>query len=433
MADSRTWVDTVNSIVSAIQSLPVSEDLVLRATRHIAGRRRDGLFADDPLRKGIARGYLFESVVYERMADICEGLEGIASYSLLRSDVPWKERGLGQGSNDGLIYNNEGEIVVKGDGADLGEFDFLAFDRDGTPLSVEAKVSKKFLKGLGRTTGYKRRLLGLIFGKDPNFLFISPDSIGETAVGSDLSKQGGCYFARLSGLSEVLKGISPSDIGKTRPGGRKSSKGILVTRLPASGTFDLKRTHQELRAKMVGALASGSSVEARRLAEAEILLPRIRLGQLGKDAVEFLLGRWRFTVSETEIRRERLLRTTGIRLVLTLPELRPGFYFGFRHERDFGKHRTDQRVFVKFAPVSRSTLGCERLLFPWSTALFYSLEDEHSYVSAAILARVMETCITDQTVGLRPKWRRTEEYEVLKELFGPEIKWSFGKAQRLSR
>ena len=118
----------------------------------------------------------------------------ISRFVLRRSDVPMEFRkpraSIGQ---NGFFYSPSGEITVRGDGADLGEFDSLVFDDDGKAISFEAMISTKNIKGLVKEIHYKRHLLQLLVGAGQRVrLRLSRGSRREEGRDRELVQQGDC-------------------------------------------------------------------------------------------------------------------------------------------------------------------------------------------------------------------------------------------------
>ena len=406
-------ISSSSFLVSALQSAPISTELILQGTRHLNQTKRKNLFSANPQVHRRASGYLYESIIYEMIIRAVHGSEEISRVVLRRDDVPKKFRAirpfLGQ---NGFYYSEGGEITIRGDGMDLGEFDSMALDSHGNLLSVEAMVSAKYIKGLVKEIHYKKYLLAQLFGRDPVFVIVSPDNIARTSEGSLLAHEGGCYLVQTAPFEESLNKLSLSEIQSYQPNSTNIFKGILARNLPVTKTFSYRRVHNETRVKLMNAIASSSNKEFIGHSVEEPLLARIVIGQLDKEAVKNLTETWNLTINGSRID-PRLItdRVNRVMLVLRLPELRPGLYF----------KSENPKAFVKFAPFKKDEFGCERIIFPWSTPYFFMMDNNHDNVSSTMMGNVMQYCLSDNVIGPNIKKRRPQEKPVIKNLFG--MKW----------
>lgn len=396
-------------IVSTLESNPISKELILQATRHVSPTKKKNLFSSVPLIRGNAIGYLYESIVYEIIVRITQESDEFSRFILRRGDVPGKflaiRPSLGQ---NGFFYSSSGELTVRGDGIDLGEIDSMLFDRQRNVLCAEAMVSKNNLGGLVKEIRYKKHLLSLLFERTSEFVIASPEDVAHTSAGRQLTQEGGCYFARTAPFEELLSKLSLSEIQSYHPKPSNVGKGILARHIPVTKTFSYRRIHNERRASLINALASNASGELIEQSVAEPLLARIVVGQLDREAVRELTDSWSFTIGGSRIKPDAIRgRAHRVILVLGLPEMRPGLYF--KSERPV--------AFAKFGPFKKDEFGCERVIFPWSTPYFFSLDSNRDIVSPLMMKSVMKNCLTAKVIGPNVKKRRPEERAVIRNLF----------------
>ena len=360
--------------------------------------------------RGNAVGYLYESIVYELIVKVVQESQELSSFVLRCADVPRKllntRPRLGQ---DGFFYSKWGELVVRGDGMDLGEFDSLLFGRQGDVLSVEAMISRNNLAGLVKEIHYKRHLLSLLFDRPVQFVVASAEDIAHTAAGQLLSREGGCWFARTAPIDDLLRKISLNDIENLRFEQTNIGKGVVARHVPITKTFSYRRIHDETRARLMDLLGSNGRGEAIERIGEEPLLARIVIGWLDREALRQLADGWIFTIRGSPIDRDVIDGVAhGVILVLRLPEMRPSFYFKCENPE----------AFAKFGPFKDSEFGCESVIFPWTTPYFFSLDNNREVVSPSTLTRVLESCVTPKVARPRINKRRAEEEErVIRRLF----------------
>ena len=72
---------------------------------------------------------------------------------------------------------------------------------------------------------------------------------------------------------------------------------------------------------------------------------------------------------------------------------------------------------MKFGPFKRQEFGCEGVIFPWTTLFFRMLESYRYQVSAPLVIRVLDECLTEEVTKQRVK-RRGSRGSAPSRLFG---------------
>jgi len=384
-----------DSIAEGLQGFRPTLDQLSRAIRHVPPHIRGGLYdTRDFYRRRMALGHLYQSVVYDRIHYLCDQSSGVKSFVRLFGDVPRESMTEGELGQNGFFYtrNPEGEIVVRGNGADLGEIDSLVFGADGSVLFFEIKLSDRNLDELEEKVPYKRDLLKLLLSMDPGFLLVSPADTGSNREISRLLNDPRNKTVRTGDLG----GLPPGLLTNTRrPEPHSRCKAILLSDIERVNAFDYAKAHDEIRLKLIERLDLPDPLGFQH--KNFFLLRRLVLGALDPEAVSHILRTYRLSVDGTTIDdyvyRKRLSRTV---MTLTLPEARPKLYLRARAKPNY----------LNLGPMPQNTFVFERnIVKARAPAFFRELESAKETIGSDVATKVLGRYIRPEVLESHRKFR----------------------------
>lgn len=387
-------------IGEALESHPVGDTLIERASMHVSAKLRSYLFSSSPLARGNAMGELYEALVYESILDIAASYNVISRVVRKRADVPLSQRTqtvtLDQ---DGLMYDKRGDLIIRGGGTDLGEFDVVLFDKLGDLLFCEAVISGNYLEGFDREIQYKRHLLTELLGCKSPFLLISAKDIRNKEVVKRILSETGSEFAlfdfpNLNSMDKIASRIGRSSEGTTGRNGA-SSKLCYWNELRTVRKLDYQRNHHQMRGMILSSIANGVSKDSIKEAVSSSLVQRVILGTLTEQATENLLASKEFMIEGRRLTISDFTnRFSKIAVTLSLPRLRPIFYL--REKRN--------QAFLKMAAETISSFEFEKKIGPDFSFAFYTLLDkEESKIEDQEIRRILDLTLTPDILGTKRK------------------------------
>lgn len=372
------------------------------AVRHLPKHMREALYHQDPWRRRNALGHLYQAVIYNRIHRICDDSPFVSSFVKQFNDVPYDRRSRGALGQNGVYYTTEGQIVVRGSGYDLGEFDGLIFGADGSLLFVEMLISEFGLKSIAEEVSYKRHLLKLLLSKEADFLLIVPEDMKGVGRTQDLLTNQRNHLSKTGALEVLPEGLA-SKAGLHEPS-HLCTKGKLLSELSDIHPFDYEKVQAPIREAVLAGLGEEGSSPV-DFASAGII-KQIILGSLDRDALGDLLRTWQLIVDHQSLSEQEFWRRCSKAvLVLKLPEGRPKLYLRVRQEtKAVGPN------YLKLGPWTHTTFGFERNVLRRRTAFFNLLESTRTMLSkeqtAAILGRYLHDSVIQKRkkFGERPLW-----------------------------
>ena len=159
-------LESLDYLKNALTEYRPVEAQIVSAVTQLSERERTLLSSEDAMVRGMVMGNLYESLAYEAIIDIATKSELIKSIVRKGSDVSKSHRTrIGRFGQDGLFYDPNGKTIIRGNGIDLREIDYILFDKNDRLLFCEAKLGGNYLKEFDYEIQYKRRLLEELFEK----------------------------------------------------------------------------------------------------------------------------------------------------------------------------------------------------------------------------------------------------------------------------
>jgi hypothetical protein len=380
-------------ITEGLQGFTPTSDDLMSAVRHVPPHIR-GVFYDqrDFYRQRIAIGALYQGVIYDRIHHLCDRSPHVRSFVRLLGDVPEKQMTGGDIGQNGFYYTDKGELVVRGNGADLAEFDSLVFGTDGMVLFIEIKISGRNLDDLAEKVTYKREIVKFLLSKDSEFLLVSPVDLGSNPVVSGLMKDDRNMTVRTAWPDDLPPNLN-SRAGLRSP--HAECKSVLPSEVEGVKAFDYAKDHDQVRSEFMEKLDLPNPLGFHH--ENLFLLRRIVLGALDPEAVSYVLGAYKLSVDGTaidnDVYQKRLSSTT---MTLTLPEARPKLYLRARTKPNY----------LSFGPESQNTFVFERnIVKARAPAFFRELESAKEMLGLDLTSKILGRYIRPEVLESHRKFR----------------------------
>ncbi len=353
--------------------------------RYLSRKTIEDLWSTNSWRRGVAKGMLYEALLYELAR---EGTLHPSVKTVVRkfSDVPKTLRTQALLGQNGLFYDNDGRIVARGNGTDLGEFDLLFLDRENHVNFAEIKSSGNNLMDFDREIAYKRKILDYHFCQShTHCLVFCPSNVSchlSHVVSSDP------YMTLVETQEMDLKVLQKSS-QPLEPSNTNES--ICLTEL-SQRTFHYNRIHDELREGII----AGYPLQSIETSEPASLVNRILLGSACESDLIWLLNFKQLSVEGKRLDPQNFFKNfQTITVSLSLLHRRPILFLRGRWEE----------VYLKMGPKSVSEFEFERNIWPHRTVLFDWLENVNQHcISRDCIQSVFERWLREEDVGLRKKY-----------------------------
>ncbi|MCW4045248.1 MAG: hypothetical protein NWE94_07005 [Candidatus Bathyarchaeota archaeon] len=401
LASSVETKDSAGALIAEeLKLLKPSQETFARAKKHLTKDKLNQLSSNEPWIRKIAVGKLYEAVIYECLKELTARNP---QYSLIAkgTDAPNCPEIEAHPCPDGIFYDAKtGDIVVRGKGQDIAEFDFLLFSEQGELVFIEAKNTTIKLNELPQTVAYKKQLLSYLFGRKPQFILVSPLKIRNDPWVMRTLNMADSYFTCTQWFEEINCLLNQAPQTEHYYPSNYTASLVQASKLKTRELNYLEAHNACLKAIM-------NSLQE----DTEIIWPseawlvkRVIVGQLSKVSVEKLLQEKAILVDEKRLSLRVFNKVFGrIILSLSLPELRPALYLKVKSER----------TYLKLGPINSSSFEFERSIFSRRTAFFNWLESTDREICPVLLNKFFPKFINEKTSGLR---RKSGEVERIRKL-----------------
>ena len=345
--------------------------IALNATRHISKIARKKLFSDDIEPMRTAEGRWYEAIIYEMFLEMSLHSDEIRYLARKGADAPRQRNNFRLGQN-GFFYSPQGDIVVRGNGQDLAEFDLLLIDSSGQVAFGEVITTPSDLKEFEVEIQYKKRLLGYLFGqKTVPFILASSLDLSNYSVVRRLIRSpenAVIHTITCDQIKTNLKHIRKKIVYQ-RP--EKNPKLILANSIPLRQEFEYLKFHNEERKRIVDLIGAERDVKKTiSQTESGLLVKKVLYGALFPSAVRALTDTRNLTIRGTQVPYDILMeRFSKVVIASDLPEYEPILYLRPRREREYYKMIQDRSGNFRFERATPSTVG----FFLWLESLTPSL------------------------------------------------------------
>jgi hypothetical protein len=356
--------------------------IALNATRHMNQLERKKLFSSDIEPMRTAEGRWFEAIIYEMFLDISQKSGHITYLVKKGADAPKHQKLAALGQN-GIFYSRSGDIVIRGNGQDLAEFDLLLVTSAGEVAFAEVVTSPSDLKEFEQEIYYKKRLLGYLYDqKTVPFLLISSFDISHFSVVRRLAKapeNAIIFTSSCEQIKSLVKHYRPR-ILYTKP--QNHSKLLAATDLVFRKPFDYKKNHDEVKNRIFSRIADhGRNNPPRPAAGSDELVKKVLYGALYPQAIRMVCESYGMSVKGHRIGFADFSKHYSKAVIATdLPGYELIIYLRSRSKKEYLKMVQAKDGHFKFERPTPAKVG-----------FFFWLESIQPSLGARITHSILET------------------------------------------
>lgn len=174
-------VAKLNEFIGQLE-LTKFEDYIIRMALAHDKKIVEHLESANAWTKGHGQGKLLEYYVYEMIKHNIGRYPYIEKLVIKGRDVPYKIRNSDGRVKNGLCYDTAGNIVLRGNGLELAEFDLMMLARDGSVIFGEVFNSARNVTREDKEFSLKRKLLSNLTGRNVIGLVISSKDLSTNKV-----------------------------------------------------------------------------------------------------------------------------------------------------------------------------------------------------------------------------------------------------------
>lgn len=392
------WSPTsIGELVSkTLRSFQPSREIAIRALRHLSEKKKEDLFSKKEVPKKIAIGQWYEAVIYERLLELAT-LDG--DYTLVRkwNDIWRRNRIRSRLGQDGLVYDETGAIVVRGNGQDIAELDILLTNRENEIAFAEVKNSGNNLEEFDTLIDYKRRLLSFLFSQPIQFVLISSLELSNKPAIKLITSIPGNFFVVTGGLDKLHSSLKPEDVFRRYLRRNDGFRSMLLSDLNTT-KINYLELHNMCRAELVNSVMNSRTLNFKGNFS---LVKRIVVGYLTESSIESLLSEKEIIFHGERLTSESFRNFSRAVLAVSMPELRPALYLRLRAKP----------VYLKMGPFTTLTFKFERRIYQRRTAFFDWLENVESGIGPHVMNQILHQCLNESVAGNRRKLGESENID----------------------
>ncbi|MCX6685497.1 MAG: hypothetical protein NTV10_02410 [Methanoregula sp.] len=341
--------------------------IALNATRHMNRLERKKLFSPDIEPMRTAEGRWFEAIIYEMFLDISKKSDRIKYLARKGSDAP-TVRELAKIGQNGIFYSRYGDIVIRGNGQDLAEFDLLIVTSDNEVAFAEVVTSPSDLKEFEQEIHYKKELLGYLYDqKRVPFLLISSFDISNYSVVKRLAKAKENAIIFTSSCEEIKKLVKHyrPRILYTKP--ENHPKLVLATQLTFKKPFDYRKFHEEVKSRMFSRITyNGPEQKQQPIAGTDGLVKKVLYGALFPKAIKAVCESYGMSVKGKRVEFSEFPKLYSKAIIATdLPGYELIIYLRSRQKKEYLKMIQVKDGHFKFERMTPPKVG----FFLWLESL----------------------------------------------------------------
>jgi hypothetical protein len=341
--------------------------IALNATRHMNRLERRKLFSPDIEPMRTAEGRWFEAIIYEMFLDISQRSDRIRFLARKGADAP-KQQKLAQLGQNGIFYSKYGDIVIRGNGQDLAEFDLLLVTSNNEVAFAEVVTSPSDLKEFEQEIQFKKNLLGYLYNqKTVPFLLISSFDISNYSVVRRLAKakeNAIIFTSSCEQIKKLVKHYRPR-ILYTKP--ENHPKLVLATNLTFKRPFDYRRFHEEVKSQIFSNITSHESGQKQvPVSGTDKLVKKVLYGALFPQAIKAVCESYGMSVKGNRIEFSTFSKYYSKAIIATdLPDFDLIIYLRSRQKKEYLKMVQTKDGHFKFERPTPPKVG----FFLWLESL----------------------------------------------------------------
>ncbi len=314
--------------------------IALNATRHMNQIERKKLFSPDIEPMRTAEGRWFEAIIYEMFLEISKKSDRIRYLARKGADAP-KNRELARIGQNGIFYSKYGDIVIRGNGQDLAEFDLLLVTSDNEVAFAEVVTSPSDLKEFEQEIQYKKRLLGYLYNqKNTPFLLVSSFDLSNYSVVKRLARDKTNAIINTSSCEQIKKLVKHyrPRILYTRPDDH--TKLIPATQLAFRQPFDYRKYHDEVKNRIFARITGTGEFrqDQKSPPPTEDLVKKVLYGALYPQAIKVVCETYGMTVKGKKVEFNEFFRHYSRAIIATdLPNYELIIYLRSKSKKEYLK------------------------------------------------------------------------------------------------
>ncbi len=370
-----------------ISTFDLTEEIIVRATRHIKKPIIKNLFSSNNFSQGSARGHLYEAIIYEIFLELIKENELIKGIVRRGADVtcPMSKPSIGQ---NGFFYNENGEILIRGNGIDLAEVDLLLIESNSNLSFIEMTTSKQNLKDFEKEIEYKKRLIGeLNCQQRVPFLLISSIDITHNIIIQNLLNKPSNFFVRvdpfekINKISDLLYAKEYDKIG--------NPKLICLKEIKVNNKFDYIKLHDELKNKLFRAVKNKESIDKLKGdLDKSPFVAKVILGSMYPNAIKCLFRDNDIIIDGERWDADKILKYFNkLILAINIPELRPLIYLRMKKKHNY----------LKIGPITKNSFKSERVIGHFSEGLLKWFDTTNDNLGYNITNQIFDFYLNDAT------------------------------------
>lgn len=341
--------------------------IALNATRHMNQLERKKLFSPDIEPMRTAEGRWFEAIIYEMFLDISKKSDRIKYLARKGADAPRNQK-LAQLGQNGIFYSKYGDIVIRGNGQDLAEFDLLLVTSNNEVAFGEVVTSPSDLKEFEQEIQFKKNLLGYLYHqKSVPFLLISSFDISNYSVVRRLAKDPEnaiIFTSSCEQIKKLVKFYRPR-ILYTKP--ENHTKLVLATDLVFKQSFDYRKFHEEVKSEIFARIShTGHEQKPRSAPATDALVKKVLYGALYPQAIKMVCDTYGMSVRGKRIEFSEFSKFYSKAIIATdLPGYELIIYLRSRQKKEYLKMVQVKDGHFKYERPTPSRVG----FFLWLESL----------------------------------------------------------------
>ena len=341
--------------------------IALNATRHMNRLERRKLFSPDIEPMRTAEGRWFEAIIYEMFLDISQKSDRIRFLARKGADAP-KQQKFAQLGQNGIFYSKYGDIVIRGNGQDLAEFDLLLVTSDNEVAFAEVVTSPSDLKEFEQEIQFKKNLLGYLYNqKTVPFLLISSFDISNYSVVRRLAKakeNAIIFTSSCEQIKKIVKHYRPR-ILYTKP--ENHPKLVLATDFTFKKPFDYRKFHEEVKSQIFSRITyNGPARKPQGAASTDELVKKVLYGALFPQSIKAVCESYGMSVKGNRIEFSDFSKFYSKAIFATdLPGYELIIYLRSRQKKEYLKMVQTKDGHFKFERPTPSKVG----FFLWLESL----------------------------------------------------------------
>lgn len=378
-------MDIIPLLCDKISTFDLTEEIIIRATRHLKKSNIKNLYSSNNFSRGSARGYLYEAIIYEIFLELIKENKLIKGMARRGADVTCNISKPNIGQN-GFFYNENGEILIRSNGIDLAEVDLLLVDSNSNLSFAEITNSRQSLKGFEKEIDYKKRLISeLNCQQKVPFLLISSIDINHKTIVQNLLNRPDNFFIRVDPFEKINKISNLLDAKKYDKIG--NPKLICLKEIKVNKEFDFIKLHDELKNKLFSAVKNKDSIDKLKSdLDKSPFVTKVILGSMYPNAIKCFFRDNAILIDGERWDADKILNHFNkVILAINIPELRLVIYLRMKKKHNY----------LKIGPITKNTFKSERVIGHFSEGLLKWLDTTNDNLGYNITNQIFDFYMND--------------------------------------